>query len=212
MRYALVVDDENFTATLIKVVLEEHDFIVETASNGAEAVEVLKDYEPDVAIIDLHLGQGPSGFDVARVVEEKHPYSAIVLLSQYEAANYVGFGYSEAPAGATFIPKDQIKDTKMLVASINKAIKNPQSGSKVPDYAPFAVLSDTELEVLQYAAQGLTNTEIAKRRDTTSKAVERVITSIYRALEIDQRSIVNPRTELVRMYVKAAGLPNRDQL
>ena len=59
----LVVDDEPDNLSLIKMVLEEEGFEVETASNGPDGIEAAKENPPDLILLDVMM-PGMSGFEV----------------------------------------------------------------------------------------------------------------------------------------------------
>lgn len=210
MRYALVVDDEVIITTLIREVLEHHDFEVRTAASAAEAQKTLRYFEPDIAVIDLHLGQGPSGFDVAHFIAEEHPYTALLLLSKFPATEFIGYGKADAPETATAISKDEIRNTASFIAAIELAISGNSITPRSSNESPLSALSKSNKDVVHLVAQGLSNKEIAAKRGTTISAVEQALTQIYQQLGISQLEGVNPRAEVMRIYIQAAGIPARE--
>jgi DNA-binding NarL/FixJ family response regulator len=70
-------------------------------------------------------------------------------------------------------------------------------------------LSPQALKVLTLVAQGYNNTEIAIRMKLSIKSVERWIETIYRELQIDAKSGINPRVEVARRYYLIAGISQR---
>ena len=54
-RKILVVDDEGDIVEYLKTLLEDNDFSVSTASNGAEALEMIKNDRPDLVLLDLQM-------------------------------------------------------------------------------------------------------------------------------------------------------------
>ena len=58
-------------------------------------------------------------------------------------------------------------------------------------------------------AQGLSNTEIARRRNTSTSAVEQRISEVFRILGLTASADVVPRVEAVRRYIAENGLPER---
>lgn len=196
--------------TLIREVLEHHDFDVRTAVSAAEAQKTLRYFEPDIAIIDLHLGQGPSGFDVAHFIAETHPYTALLLLSKFPATEFIGYGQADAPENATAISKDEIRNTESFMAAIELAISDNPSTSRGSNETPLSLLSKSNKDVVHLVAQGLSNKEIATKRGTTISAVEQSLTQIYQQLGINRLDGVNPRAEVMRIYIQAAGIPARE--
>lgn len=63
----LIVEDEVLIALELEDLLAEAGHVpVGIASTAAEAVRLGHDLKPDVALVDIHLGDGPTGIDVAR--------------------------------------------------------------------------------------------------------------------------------------------------
>lgn len=211
MRHALVVEDDVFAATLLSESLTAHDFVVEVAANAEQAHKVLSWYEPDVALIDLHLGSGPSGFDVAHYVAELHPETAILAMTKYETPEFIGQGQNSLPSHAAFIPKDRISSIDDLLGAINAAITGTgrNAHNQFMSDSPLSNLTKTQVKVLRLLAQGYRTSEIAAKRNSSENAVEQLISAIYRALKIKSDPVINPRTEAVRIYIENAGLPAR---
>jgi DNA-binding NarL/FixJ family response regulator len=66
------------------------------------------------------------------------------------------------------------------------------------------------MEVLRLLASGYTNAEIARRRNKTLSSVEQLLKATFTKLGIQGTDELNPRIEAVRMFIRAAGIPNRD--
>jgi DNA-binding NarL/FixJ family response regulator len=70
-------------------------------------------------------------------------------------------------------------------------------------------LTIAQVEALRLVAQGYTNAEIAKRRNTSVRAVEQLLGAVFSTLQIDVDGPINPRVEAVRRFISAAGTPER---
>ena len=73
----------------------------------------------------------------------------------------------------------------------------------------MANLTPTQIEILRMVAQGYTNQEIANKRSTSTRAVEGVLNAIFLNLGIANSNGINQRVEAVRMFITAAGTPER---
>jgi DNA-binding response OmpR family regulator len=80
---ALVVDDEERIRYFLKKTLERVGYIVVTASNGEEALDLLRDTAFDVAIVDLNLGGHVDGLKVLEAVRWRWPGMAAVILTAH---------------------------------------------------------------------------------------------------------------------------------
>ena len=80
----LIVDDEEFVLCQFKSFLERKGYVVFTASKGEDGISLLKEHDPDLMILDLHLAEGIQGKDVLKEALEFKPALRIAI--------YTGFG------------------------------------------------------------------------------------------------------------------------
>ena len=72
-RKILVVEDESLLRNLIANLLESEGFLVQTAGSAVEAKRVAKLFDPDLALLDIELGDGPNGLDLAESLLALYP-------------------------------------------------------------------------------------------------------------------------------------------
>ncbi len=79
----LVVDDDASTRDLLRQAFTEAGYDVEVVDDGAKAIELLerRSFAPDAVIIDLQLGEGPDGYEVARRARELSPSLPVVYIT-----------------------------------------------------------------------------------------------------------------------------------
>jgi DNA-binding NarL/FixJ family response regulator len=210
-RRLLIVEDEPLTATLLSDVLGALDFEIVTAHSAAEARRAIRTFDPDAALVDIVLGHGPSGIDLAHVIREKHPHIGVLLLTKYPDLESAGFHREGIPPGCGFLRKDLVSDADAIVAAIDAVLAEQASRVRHDQDAdrPLAALTKAQVEVLRLMAAGYGNEAIAVRRDCSVSAVQNLIVGIYRRLDIEQGGEVNPRVEAIRRFVAVAGLPDR---
>lgn len=215
-RRVLLVEDEPLLASLMGQVLVDSGLHVRVCTSETEGRRALRDYDPDAALIDVHLGTGPSGLYLAHALSRSHPHVGILLLSRYEDLSAAGLDTWELPEGSAFLRKDQVSDRRALLDALDGVLRGrpvvPGSGQRVgagheDDVGRLDALTRTQLATLRLAALGLTNTAIAERRGTSERSVERVLNAVYEAFSIPLDGRTNARVEAVRRYVTAAGLP-----
>jgi DNA-binding NtrC family response regulator len=82
----LVVDDEPILLRLMERALTEAGYLVQGASNGLRALELIgsSPCPPDILVTDLRM-EPLNGFDLARLVTAKHPDMQVLLISGYDA-------------------------------------------------------------------------------------------------------------------------------
>jgi DNA-binding NtrC family response regulator len=78
----LVVDDEAIVRTTLRRALEEEGFSVRTADTARGALRCAEDQRPDVAVVDLKLGEA-SGLDVLRDLKRRWPSTVAIMISAY---------------------------------------------------------------------------------------------------------------------------------
>lgn len=210
-RRLLVVEDESLMASLLSQVLGAAGFAVETASDVLQARAAVRTFDPDAVLLDISLGDGPSGLDLAHVLHAQRPDIAIIVLTKYPDARVAGPNADELPPHCGFLRKDRVKDTAYLLEAIDAVLADrPRDARHDLDPAkPLAQLSPKHLEVLRLMATGYTNDFIAQAKGASQSTVERWTAEIFRALGIDTRGAVNPRVEAVRQFIAAAGVPDR---
>ena len=78
---ALIIDDEANMRLMLAAVLADEGFEVRQAASGADALNLMPAYEPDVALVDLVLGQGPDGIAVLEQIRARHPDVVVIMMS-----------------------------------------------------------------------------------------------------------------------------------
>jgi len=209
-RRLLVVEDEPLVAALLQDALTSSGFEVLTTNTAIEAKARAAVFDPDIAVLDINLGAGASGVDLAYVLNRTYPGIAIIFLTKHPDLRTAGFSNEDVPPGCGFIRKDQIRDSKSIVSAIEMVIASrPDTRQDADPSRPLGNLTGTQVDVLRLLALGYTNSEIAKRRKVSVRATEQVIETIYSSLGIDVSGPVNPRVEATRLFIDVAGKPER---
>ncbi|HAN71628.1 MAG TPA: hypothetical protein DCQ36_08585 [Actinobacteria bacterium] len=209
-RRVLIVEDDAFTrAALVTVVTSLGHEVVGQAATVIAAMDAARATTPDVVLIDLDLGAGPTGIDAAYGLRGLLSDVGIVVLSSYADARVMGRRARPMPPGALFISKRDLSDLAPLDHAIQSAASGGVSSSEVAARADD--LTDGQLELLRLVASGLSNDEIARRLWLTEPSVRRSITRLLRKLDIEPSDARNARVQLVRVYTQLAGQPVHDE-
>ena len=199
----LVVEDDAFTRMTLATVVESlgHS-VVGQAATVVEAMDCARGTRPDAALVDLDLGPGPTGIDVAHGLRGLLPEMGIVVLSSYADIRVMGKRARPLPAGALFVSKQDLADSAVL----DEAMRASVSGEGDMSWTgPRVDLTDQQLEIMRLVASGLSNDEIARRLWLTEPSVRRSITRILRKLDISATDATNARVMLARAYTDLAG-------
>jgi len=204
-------DDHPVVLTGLRHLIEsERDFqLVGEATNGLEALKLIRQTRPDVAILDISMPE-LNGIAAARRLVESCPDVRFMILTLHEDGGYlkqalaVGVrGYALKRSAAQQLVS-AIRAVMTGGLYVDPSLTDRMFDSK-PRYstslaAPFAThqLTDREAEVLKLAALGYTNKEIARSLDIGVKSIE-----TYRARGMEKISL-KTRAELVR-YAATQG-------
>lgn len=210
-RRLLVVEDDALTASLLCDALRAQGFEVGTSATVGDALVAVERFDPDAALLDINLGDGPSGVDLGHVLDRTRPDVALVFLTKHPDFRTAGVVEDDLPAGCGFLSKDRVRDTEYLAEAIDavlaeraRDVRHNQDPSK-----PLGQLTAKQLEIMRLIAMGYTNESIAAIRGVGRSSVERWAKEIFQRLGIDTAGELNPRVEATRMFIEAAGLPRR---
>ncbi len=172
-----VADDQELVRAGLAAIIDAQDdmCIVGEASDGIEAVEMVRRSTPDVVLMDIRMPR-LDGIEATRELISSGTTSRIVLLTTFDVDRHVHDGL-RAGASAFLLkdmPRHRLVDAIRLVADgdalvapaltrrlIETYVRRPLEIGGVP--ASLSSLSPREIEVLKLVAEGMTNAEIASR-------------------------------------------------
>ena len=210
----LVAEDEDFTRALIVNALQAVDIevILETAS-ATYALKTATRMSVDAAILDLNLGRGPTGLDLALGLRRNMPGIGIVFLTSYADPRLLGSTSTMAPYGSVYLQKSAIGDISKIKRGIERSVENAKVASsksniQLKDLGTNISLTDVQIEIVRMVASGLSNSEIAAIRDVTEKSIEQTLSRILKKTNIDMDDKKNRRVELALYYLRQTGVLN----
>ncbi len=82
----LIADDQDPIRQMVRITLATQGWEIVEAVNGAQALELAKSKRPDLALLDIDMGAGPSGFDVCRAIksDDATMHMPVVMLTAYD--------------------------------------------------------------------------------------------------------------------------------
>ena len=200
-RQVLLVEDEPLLRDLIAKSIEAQGFLVTTAANATDAKRAVKTVDPDAMVVDIELGPGPTGLDLAEVIAKQRPDIGIVFLTNLPDPRFGGDGKAVTKNQA-YIRKGAIESTGELLEALEAVLRDRVTKEYRHDLAsnrPLSNLSQRQISTLKLVAEGKTNQQIADLRGTSTRAVESMLSRIFEALDIDPKSS-NPRVEAASKY------------
>lgn len=209
-RRVLVVEDDDFTrAMLVSALKLEGLEIAGDSATVRGGISVMEQLKPEIAIIDLHLGQGPTGLDLALSFRLRYPKLGIVLLTTFDDPRLLAPNLPEIPRGAVYMVKKDLVAISLLTKAIDQALRNvidSDDESAVRLYrSSLNAVSDSQVETMRLVALGLSNREIALRKGISEKSVEQSISRLSNQLEIKKDEHRNIRVQIARIYYRLTG-------
>ncbi len=209
----VVVDDDPFTRLTLGSLLREMDCtIVGEAGTVAEAIRVIGETTPNLVLIDLDLGEGPTGNDLAHVVRELKPDIKIVVLSTYLEPRLMGSSHAPLPDGSIFVVKRSVTGPEVLAQAFQLAGSESYAEGKVLSVSlgeatrTLAQLTDAQVDILRLVATGHSNAEIARRLVVNERTVEKAIARLIKQLDVHADKAQNQRVVLTQIYFRLIGV------
>jgi len=201
----LIVDDDKFIRTSLDSTLTNSGFDISGSVSTAKDALAINALDPaDVALLDLDLGIGPTGFDIAQALRRTSPQIGIVFLTSYQDPRFASIHGVSAPKGSRYLVKSEIENIAQIISTILQTKHRPFN-ENVNHINKFDKLTDLQIEVWQEVSEGLSSSEIAARRDISEKAVEAILARIYTFLGIKKEKTNNPRILLANAFKKYSG-------
>ena len=200
-------------SSLLADVLFEHGFTVRTAVDVAQARREIDAFDPDVLLLDVSLGEGPTGIHLAHAMRLSRPDIAILVFTGHSDIASVNTDGLALPPGVGLLRKHLVSDKAYLIEALEKVLREEGNLVKKEEEAEdvFAFLGFNGSRALRMLAAGYDNEEIALRCTVSRKTVERWIEQVYRDLGIDTKGSLNPRVAAARRFFFAIGVPGTEK-
>ena len=188
----LVVDDHDVVHWGFRVLLVEQPWVERclAARTGAEALELVRVFEPHVALVDLFLA-GESGAELCDSIRKASPSTRVLLIS---GAGRMSPAAARAAGASGFVSKDL--EAGEIAAAVRMVGLGMTMFSPKADQ-PAPLLSEREREVLDLIAAGSTNREIAERLYLSPHTVKEHTSSLYRKLRARNRAEAVQRAQRI---------------
>ncbi len=208
----LLADDHTLFRKGIRTLIDQmRDLeVVGEGANGQEAVSQARELVPDVILMDIQMPV-INGIEATRNILQENPHIGVVLLTMFDDPESVFSGMRAGARGYVLKEAEPEELRRAIDAAYRgEVILCPIIAKKVLQHfgrdrkpqqpgLPYEGLTPRELEVLQLAADGLSNKEIAGRLVISEKTVKNHIANIFSKLQ------VNDRTQAI-LYALRKGL------
>jgi DNA-binding NarL/FixJ family response regulator len=171
--------------------------VVAEAAHGEAAVEMALRFRPDVALIDIGLPR-LNGIEVIRRIKAALPDTRLLALTVHDEEEYViaailagavGYVLKNIPgrdlvkAVRSVLAGDSILDPEVVHQVFGRVAQTADTGIRREE-----LLTDREREVLQIAASGCSNREIALRLSVSNRTIQCHLSHIFKKLNVVSRT------------------------
>lgn len=196
----LICDDQSIVREGLSLLLklDKEIEIINTAGDGAEAVELVKLAPPDLVLMDLKM-PGLNGIEATRRIVAKHPEVKILILTTYEDDQWIFDAIRAGAAG--YLLKDAphtelIEAIKGTVSGkaytdprvTEKLLKVIASQQSLPASLITDKLTEREVDVLRVLSRGLNNAAVAVELNLSEGTVRNHVSSILAKLDLPDRT------------------------
>ena len=194
----LVADDHALVRAGMLALLSELPgvTVVAETGDGREALRLIRERKPDIALLDISM-PGLNGLEVAARVAQEHPATRVIMVSMHGDDESVRRALVAGAAGYLLKNSDRSElelalttvargDTWLSPSLTTRVVAAYAQGARAAadGGGPFEVLTPRQREVLQLVAEGHSNKEIASRLQVALKTVETHRTELMERLGI----------------------------
>ncbi len=196
----IIADDQTLFREGIKDLLENEKNIevIAEASDGREALHLVKKLKPNVILLDIKLPH-MDGIEATRQIHKDCPTTNVLILSGYEDEAHVMEAIQAGANGYLSKMLPAVELVNALKTFANQGVMIPQPVmSKLIDglrnmgtansEASLVALTKTEIKVLALLGRGLSNKEIAAALECSVKTVKNHLNSMFQKLSVSNRT------------------------
>jgi DNA-binding NarL/FixJ family response regulator len=213
MRVVLADDAILFREALASALVAAGFDVVGQAGDGSVALELVRSFEPDVAVLDVRMPptRTTEGLDAAAAIRATHPSVGLLILSQDVETRHVLRLLRDSPRGIGYLLKDRVAN----LAEFLDAIERVARGGSVVDPevvatllgrgrapGPLDELTPREQDVLALMAEGRSNAAIGERLGLTERTVEGNVRVVLSKLQLEPSADDHRRVLAVLTYLR----------
>jgi len=212
----LIADDHPMVRAGLHALLNNRCVVpVGEATNGSEAVQMAKELNPDVVLMDIRMPD-MDGLEATQLIKQEVPAASVIIITSYESRDYLRRAIEAGASGYMLkgMPKDALLEGIKLVKSGGSLIDAKllsellqqmglRDSLRRTEYGALSeALAPRERDILQLVVQGLTNKEIAREMHYSVGTVKNVVQRII------EKMGASDRTQAAVLAVRA-GLDSR---
>ena len=195
----ILAEDQPLILSSLKIFLSEEEGIevAATASNGIEALALISEHQPDIAVLDIYMPQ-MDGIETAKKVMETFPHIPVILLTTFDNPESIRKAIETGVAG--FLLKD-IEPTVFINALkavagglivyhpniqpyLTTNLPNPETPASCNNYC----LTEKDLVIINYIVQGMSNKEISYLENSSEGTIKNRVSTILSKMSLQART------------------------
>lgn len=201
----LIVDDDPFARTMLSSVVQGLGFdVIGPVGSFADGLSASRTHAPGVALLDLDLGEGPTGIDLAHAIRRHLPSVGVVFLSTYADPRLLG-SVPVLPPDSLYLTKQEVADTSVLADALDAVQGAAGSSHSAVREQGLEELTDSQIDVMRLIAAGYSNAEIARRLVIEEASVEKAVMRLIRQLDVRATRAENQRVMIAQAYFAVSG-------
>jgi DNA-binding NarL/FixJ family response regulator len=205
----LIVENDSFAGTFMSKSLDAAGFsIISVADTAPIAMKTFRETNPECALIDIELGTGPNGIDIARAFRKLRPGVGIVFLTSIVDPRLIDLKGLELPDGSIYLSKSFVADTSEISESLHESMRlaKDKSSPCIIRYPKSQLqLTNGQFELIRLIADGLSNKEIARKKFVTLKSTENSIARLAKKLDLKDTNTNSQRVLIAKRYFQMIG-------
>jgi DNA-binding NarL/FixJ family response regulator len=214
LRVAIVDDSYLIREGLVQVLsLAPGIQVTGSYADAAAFIASLATNTPDIVLTDIRMPptHTDEGIRLAETLREQHPKIGVIVLSQFEQAEYAGELLASGASHRGYLLKDRIHDLDNLVSTIQAVaagecridprLVDELVKSRRRRRSPLDELTPRQIEILGDVAEGQSNAGIARARHLTQRAVEKHVSEIFSRLGLTDDETVSRRVRATLLYL-----------
>ena len=178
--------------------------VVGEAGDTEALMRLVERQAPDAAIVDIRMPptQTDEGLEAARRIRDRHPSTAVVLLSQYVEARFAERLLADQPGGLGYLLKERVSNIAVLVDALQRVTEGEcvidptivaQLMRRRRPASAIDRLTEREQEILSLMAEGRSNAGIARELGISERTVEATCAQVVQKLGLEPSPDTNRR-------------------
>ena len=209
----VIADDSPFIRTAYQRILEtQYNFsVVAVAEDGEQAIEKVTELQPDVLVIDVRMPK-LDGIEASKIIRKTFPNIALVVVSGHDDVDLVLSLFEDFTGSKSYIQKNSLDDVGELIRVVELSLEgkvtlDPNIVSKLINSYKLKykdsenILSDSELKILSFYANGFDEDYIADELQKDVNEINKLIDNIISKFDIKKSENINLQASLTLSFI-----------